>query len=102
MGTDATIVIERKYDGRWETIGTIAIPRNYELFQRLQDKGIPGYPPDVEESTRTILEALEDWGELYMSYEQFRNILKKCHWSDYDVIKKKWHSECRVIVRFDN
>lgn len=101
MGTDGTVVIERKEGNFWETIGTMTLPRNYDLFMELH-QGFVGYPYDICYLSKDILNAVEDWGEAWMTYEDFRKLLKQYDLEYYDTIKKKYRDKCRVIYRFDN
>lgn len=106
MGTDCTLVIEKRYDGRtrvmWETIGVMKIPRDYQLFEEMRCSGFVGYPEDINWFSKDILEATEDWGECWMYYTDFFRLLKRYDLMDWDTIKKKLRDQCRVIYRFDN
>ena len=101
MGTDATVIIERCNGGFWEPIGLIPLPRNYELFNDIRERGNAGYPPDIDELSKEILDTKEDWGEGYMSYQEWVNLLKEHKWQYLNIIKKKYYHECRVIYKFD-
>lgn len=101
MGTDATVIIERCNGGFWEPIGLIPLPRNYELFNDIRERGNAGYPPDIDELSKEILDTKEDWGEGYMSYQEWANLLKEHKWQYLNTIKKKYYHECRVIYKFD-
>ena len=102
MGTDCSMITERNCNGRWETIGVMQLPRDYELFAEIQAEYVRGYPYDVDTLTKDILDGVEDWGEGHMPYKMFRELLKKHDMMDLDVIKKKYRASSRVIFRFDN
>lgn len=102
MGTDCTIVVERLGKYGWEAIGLMNLPRCYDLFADMRGLGIAGYPRDVDTVTKLTLEAVEDWGEGYMSYDEFKKLIGKYEIEDVITIKRKYHSDCRVIYRFDN
>lgn len=101
MGTDCTAVIEKEGDS-WTTIGVMYIPRNYELYHDIQSNAFIGYPPDADTLSQDILDAVEDWGECWTSYNTFLDFLAKYDMEDLDTIKKKYRDKCRVIYRFDN
>ena len=103
MGTDGTMIIERKLtDGFWEPIGVLSLPRNYALFDAMKERGYTGYPSDIDELSKNILDTNEEWGEGYMSYQEWVKLLKEHHWEYLNTIKKKYYDDCRVIFRFDN
>lgn len=102
MGTDCTLIIEicDNVCRRWETMCAVPLDRNYELFDLLREYGTPGYPPNVAYMTRETLEKNEDWGEGYMSLEQFYKLAKR-----FDIphfVRRKLRDKCRVVFRFDN
>ena len=101
MGTDCTIIIERCNGGFWEPIGLIPLPRNYELFNDIRERGNVGYPPDIDELSKEILDTKEDWGEGYMNYKEWLKLLKEYDYKHLNTIKKKYYDKCRVIYRFD-
>ena len=100
-GTDATMIIEMYRDGFWEPIGLIPLPRNYELFNDMRERGNAGYPPDIDDLSKQILEDIEDWGEGYMTYKEWLKLLKEYDYKHLNTIKKKYYDKCRVIYRFD-
>lgn len=102
MGTDCTIVIERNtYGYYWDVIGLMQLPRCYDLFADIRAQSIAGYPPNVDEMTTLVLGATEEWGECYMSYKEFKELMGKYDLGAWITIKKKYHNNCRVIARFD-
>lgn len=101
MGVDATAVIERNTKMGWETIGIISLPRHYDLFEDITEEGTMGYPSDMCTISKLVLDALEDYGETHMSYEDFLRLLKKYSLGDLNTVKKKLVPSCRVICMFD-
>lgn len=102
MGTDATAVIEMDTDDGWETIGIVDLPRCYDMFEEFREKGRPGYPRDVSYMTKAILQAVEDFGELHMSYKTFLAILQKYFPDTKRTIRRELIPSCRVVCRFDS
>ena len=102
MGTDATAVIEMDTDDGWETIGIVDLPRCYDMFEELREKGMPGYPRDICYMTRAVLEALESFGEVYMSYDEFLDIVEKYAPKCKRTVRRKLAPHCRAVCRFDN
>lgn len=109
MGTDCTMIIERK-DMRlsnidrewWDIIGCYHLNRNYEFFDKIQSEAMCGYPSFICWHSKDILDNCECWGECYMPYSKFKKIAKKYHAKDALYIKKKEQEFCRCIFRFDN
>lgn len=130
MGTDCTVIFEvtdkdslykfenasvlgdegRKWPPYWDVVIVYGLPRNYDLFDVLQDKGIRGYPSYVNEYTKEYLEQYECWGEAWLPYAEYRKVIKgicendKDRMANYDPIRKRFlkGKECRVVFRFDN
>ena len=101
MGTDCTIIIEMYRDGYWEPIAAIPLPRCYALFSDMRERGTAGYPPDIDDLSKQILEDIEEWGEGYMNYKEWLKLLKEYDYKHLNTIKKKCYDKCRVIYRFD-
>ena len=101
MGTDGTAIVERFSDGYWEPIAVLPLPRNYELFNDIHERGTAGYPPDRDDLSMRILDDNEDFGECYMSYKEWLKLLKKYDYKYLNTIKKKYYNDSRVIFRFD-
>lgn len=109
MGTDCTVVFECCEDGStyWSICGILHLPRHYELFDKLQERGTGGYPDNIDYSSQVILEELECWGEHWMTLDLYRKVLQELGIADcpeYMPIRKQvWKNmKVRVIYRFDN
>lgn len=90
----------------WEMVVAYTLPRFYDLFDRLQDEGIGGYPQYADERSVRFLDEYEEWGTAWLPYTRYKDIVKEVCGNDEgflplrkDFLKGK---ECRVIYKFDN
>ncbi len=54
MGQDISVHAEVRLDGRWHHWGQWWVPRDYNLFNALWDKGATGIPPDASDLTKHL------------------------------------------------
>lgn len=110
MGTDCKAVIEKgEKIGQitfWDPVGVICMDRNYDLFDDIREIANQGYPETISTLAKTILDESEDWGECWMTWKDYMQLLRRHDIAlpEMIVIKKSIAKkfEIRVIFKFDN
>ncbi len=107
MGTDCTMVVEILDDSftsteYWEIAGVIHLNRHYDLFDEIKDKATPGYPNNINHTSKYILDEMECWGECWMSMNDFKKLKYAKSHKECNIFKKRLHPKMRCIFRFDN
>ena len=105
MGEDIHVVIEHMSDsGLWSCIMELHdMGRSYKIFNKIKNKGTPGFPVNVDHWTKHLL-GEDNYGFGWMPMKDFCKIkhIERLIPTSIWLLPKKEYKTLRVVYSFDH